>query len=232
MSINHIRTVFIKQAKDTMKNKSVLIQFILYPVIALAMELSIEQIDMPKNFFVILFATIFIGMTPLSSMSAFIAEEKEGNTMRVLLMANVKPMEYLFGVGSFLFGACMLGGVAFALIGQFAGVSFLYFMLVMAIGTLASMIVGAVIGTWCKNQMSAMSISIPVMMIFAFLPMLAMFNNNIAKISKFTYSQQISDLLGKVEQLRFTGENIVVVVAHIVIATVLFVIAYKRSGLV
>ena len=46
----------------------------------------------------------------------------------------------------------------------------------MAVGIIISMLVSAVIGFFSKNQMSATSVTVPVMIIFSFLPMLAMFN--------------------------------------------------------
>ena len=42
--------------------------------------------NMPDNFFVNLFGIMYIGMTPLVCVSSIIAEEKECNTLRVLLM--------------------------------------------------------------------------------------------------------------------------------------------------
>ena len=93
-----MRNVFIilkKQLKDTLKNKTVLIQFLLFPVMTLIMEHAITLNDMPELFFTKLFSTMYIGMAPLTAMAAIISEEKEQNTLRVLMMANVKPWQYL-----------------------------------------------------------------------------------------------------------------------------------------
>ena len=91
--MNNIAAVFKKQIKDTFKNKAILIQFVMFPVLTLIMNEAIQIEEMPKNYFVTMFAAMYIGMAPLTSMAAVIAEEKEKNTLRVLMMSNVRPHE-------------------------------------------------------------------------------------------------------------------------------------------
>lgn len=93
------------------------------------------------------------------------------------------------------------------------------------------MLIGAAIGTSSKNQMAATSLTVPVMVIFAFLPMLSMFNASIEKVAKITYSQQISILINGIGKTGAGFENAVVISANLFIAAVLFWIAYKKSGM-
>ena len=223
--------IFKKQLKDTMQNKTVLIQFIMFPLLTLIMSQTITLEGMPENFFVNLFATMYIGMAPLTSIAAVIAEEKEKNTLRVLMMSNVKPYEYLLGVGSYIWFACMLGAAVICAAGGFALREGIAFMGIMAVGILASLLMGAAIGTWSKTQMMATSITVPVMMIFSFMPMLSMFNDTIAKIAKFIFSQQVSIMLSQIKALQPETDNICIVVINMVIFTVLFTLSYKKSGL-
>ena len=58
-----------------------------------------------------------------------------------------------------------------------------------------------------------------------------MFNETIAKVAKFTYSQQISLLISQVENLKLESMNVVVIAFNVIVAAVLFGYAYKRSGL-
>ena len=60
---------------------------------------SVKIEGMPPDFFVNMFAVMYIGMAPLVAMSAIISEEKEKNTLRVLMMADVTPGQYLAGTG-------------------------------------------------------------------------------------------------------------------------------------
>ena len=70
-------------------------------------------------------------------------------------------------------------------------------MLIMAVGFIISIVAGACVGIYSKNQMTATSVVMPVMMVFAFAPMLAMFNDKIEKVARFIFTQQLRTLLDK-----------------------------------
>lgn len=224
--MSNITAIFKKQLKDTLKNKTVFIQFIMFPALTLIMNTAVKIDGMPKNFFVNLFATMYISMAPLTSMAAIIAEEKEKNTLRVLMMSNVKPYEYLLGIGSYIWSACMIGAVIICI----AGSEGLAFTGIMSAGILTSLLLGAAIGTWSKTQMMAASISIPVMMIFSFMPMLSLFNTTISKIAKYIYSEQISIMLNHINSIHFEIDNIFIIILNMFLFSWLFTIAYRKCG--
>ena len=229
--MNNIVAIFKKQLKDTLKNKTVLVQFVLFPVMTLIMNNAIKMQDMPENFFVNLFATMYIGMAPLTSIASIISEEKEKNTLRVLIMSNVKPYEYLLGIGSYVWFACMLGGVVICAAGGYNLQTSIVFMGIMAVGILTSLLIGAIIGIWSKTQMMATSIAVPVMMIFAFIPMLSLFNSTVEKIAKVIYSEQISRMLSQINSLQLSAVNIGVIATNILIAAVIFIVIFKKCKL-
>lgn len=226
----HINAILWKQIKDTLKNKTILIQFLMFPVLTLIMENTVKMDGMAPNFFTNLFGVMFIGMAPLTSIASIIAEEKEKNTLRVLLLSNVNPAAYLLGVGLYIWVICMLGGLVIGVAGGHEGEVLLKFMIAMGIGIFLSILLGAVIGVFSKNQMKATSLTVPVMMIFSFLPMLAMFNETIAKIAKITYSQQIYGIFTDLGQSISTEAGVVLAV-NFVVAVVLFVVIYKKRGM-
>lgn len=229
--MHNMIAIFKKQLKDTLKNKTVLIQFVMFPALTLIMSNTIKIDGMPENFFVNLFATMYIGMAPLTSIAAIVAEEKEQNTLRVLLMSSVKPREYLLGAGSYIWLACMLGSLVICAAGSFTLQERAAFMVIMAIGISASLLIGLAIGAWSRTQMMAASLSIPVMMVFSFLPMLSMFHTGIAKIARFTYSEQISRMLNQVSSPQLEAGNVCILFANILLFTALFSLAYKKCGL-
>lgn len=229
--MRNIRAIFWKQIKDTLKNKTILIQFIMFPFMAFLMENAVVMEDMPEHFFVHLFAFMYVGMAPLVAMSAILAEEKEDCTLKVLLMSNVKPIEYLIGTGGYVWGACMIGSCALGLTGEYRGKEFAAFLGIMAAGIAASLLVGAAIGTASRNQMMATSLSIPVMMIVSFLPMLSMFNETINKMAKMIYSEQIRILIDRIGQQAAAHENIVILSVNMATAFFCFIFAYKKCGL-
>ena len=84
--------------------------------------------------------------------------------------------------------------------------------------------------------MSATSLTMPVMFVFSFLPMLSMFNEAIDKIARLVYSGQIYTLLNNMGyqsgyQLEIALENVAVVGVNMAVAILFFAYAYKKSGL-
>ncbi|MCI8401062.1 MAG: ABC transporter permease [Lachnospiraceae bacterium] len=231
LSLSNMAAVFKKQLKDTFKNKTVLIQFIMLPVLTLIMNDAIRVEGMPEHFFINLFATMYTGMAPLTGIAAVIAEEKEKNTLRVLRMSNVKPYEYLLGIGGYIWLACMAGASVICAAGSFKTGEAAAFLAVMAAGILISLLVGAAIGIWSKNQMMATSIVLPVMMIFSFLPMLSMFNEDIARVAKFTYTEQVRILLLQTASAHIGIGDIGIILGNVILFITLFALAYKKCGL-
>ena len=226
--MHHIRAILWKQIKDTLKNKTILIQFVMFPVMTVIMENAIEMKDMPEHFFANLFAIMYVGMAPLTSVASIIAEEKEKNTLRVLQMSNVKGGEYLFGNLIYIFAMCMIGSLIIGLAGGYEGKTLLTFMVIMAVGHLISAVLGAAIGVISKNQMSATSLTVPVMMVFSFLPMLSMFNETIAKVAKVVYSQQLHLLLQDIQKPELSGQCIAVLGTNALVILAVFVFAYRK----
>lgn len=232
MNFRHSKAIIKKQIKDTFKNKEVLIQFIMLPFIAFIMTIFVNMDGMPENYFVKLFATMFIGMAPLTSMAAIIAEEKEKNTLRDLMMANVTPVEYLLGVGIYVAGVSYMGACAFGLIGGYSGYAFLEFTGIMLAGIIVSGCVGGVIGVCSRNQMSATALTVPVMLVFSFTPMLSMFNDTISKISQIFYSQQVHNLLNGIQPKGGPATIWGVILLNFLAVGILFAVGYKKKGLV
>ncbi len=229
--MRHIKAVFIKQILDTVKNKTVFIQFLMFPVMAVIMENAINIPESPKHFFVKLFAVTFVGMAPLTCMSAIISEEKEKNTLRVLMMSNVKPWQYLAGTGTYVFIMCMAGTAVFALLGEYKGTQLAIFLLTMVSGIILSEIIGAVIGIFSRNQMAATSLTVPIMMILSFVPMLSNFNESIKKFAGILYSQQISEIIYEIGTSKPSAGSVTVIAVNFAIGAVLFAAAYKKKGL-
>lgn len=229
--MNNIFAIFKKQLKDTIKNKTVLIQFVMFPVLTVIMNNAVKIEGMPDNFFVNLFAAMFIGMAPLTSIASVISEEKETNTLKVLVMSDVKPYEYLLGIGSYIWLMCMLGSAVICAAGNYTYKEAALFLCIMAAGILASLLIGAAIGVLSKTQMTATSVTVPVMMIFSFMPMLSMFNSSIEKIARFTYSEQISRLLGNIGGLQIDTKSLLIIGANMVVFLLIFIFSYRKKGL-
>lgn len=231
MKMRRMWAVLKKQFKDTRKNKAVLLQFILFPLMAVIFTYTVHDDSIPPTYFATMFATMFVGMAPLVSTSAVISEEKEKNTLRVLIMSNVRPVEYLLAIAVYTFVMCMLGTIVFAVVCGYSGTVFLRFVLVMVCGILASILVGAAIGVRAPNQMSASSLYVVFMMIFSFVPMIAMFNPTVEMFSRFLYTQQINYMTMDLSAANFTWDRFVVIGCNMAVFAGAFVAAYKKGNL-
>jgi ABC-2 type transport system permease protein len=201
----------------------------MFPLLTLIFENAINIPDMPELFFTKLFSVMYMGMAPLVAVASVIAEEKEKNTLRVLTMANVKAWEYLAGIGIYVWTICMAGAGVMATTLSSGDIPF--YLGVMAAGFIISIAIGACIGIIASNQMAATSLSLPVMLIFSFMPMLAMFNDKIEKIAGIFYTQQIRELLGNMTFDGIKTETMLVVAVNALLALSLFFAAFKRKGL-
>ena len=217
MRFINIKAVFGKQIKETLKNKEVLVQFLMFPLLTVIMENMIHIEGMPEHYFTGMFSSMYVGMAPLVAMVSILAEEKEKGTLRVLLTADVKAAEYLTGVGSYVWAACMLGSLVFMATGGYKGI-------------FISLVFGAAIGVACRNQMAATAVSVPVMLVLSFLPMLSSFNKTLEKMAKFVYTQQVSLLVNPAADKLIDMGNIGIILINIFIVTAFFGYAYQKSA--
>ena len=56
--MRNVTAILKKQWKDTLKNKNVLIQFVMFPVLAVIMTFAVKMPGLPRNYFVYMFASI------------------------------------------------------------------------------------------------------------------------------------------------------------------------------
>ncbi|MCL2322213.1 MAG: ABC transporter permease [Oscillospiraceae bacterium] len=231
--MNKILAIFKKQLKDTLKNKVTLLQFVLFPVMAFFLTEFIAKgtVGLPENYFVIMFGTMYAGLVPLVNMAVIISEEREKYSLKMLIMCNVKPFQYLVGVGAYVLILCTFGAVAFALIGGYSGVEALRFVLIMVLGFIASILLGSAIGIFSKNQGASTALAMPIAMIAGFVPMISMFNEKFASISKILYTQQISFLAGDLSLSNFTFQRFLIIGINMILFLAVFIYIYKRIDL-
>ncbi|MCL2854681.1 MAG: ABC transporter permease [Defluviitaleaceae bacterium] len=238
--MHSVKAIFKKQMKDTLKNMGVLIQFIIYPLVAFAMTVLMDTAAIPYEVLAVMpnmvnvMAAVFAGMALVSSAAAIIAEDKEKKSLRFLVMANVKPPAYLLGVGGTVFFVSIFTSVAFSFISGFGGVDFWIFLASMMSGVTASILLGATIGLLTKNQQSATAIAMPIAMVLGFGPMMAGFNDTIARVLHITYTQQlnvVSDYLTIGGVGAPLWHSFAIMWANVVVFGIVFVIVYAKKGM-
>lgn len=229
--MRNIKAVFIKQLIDTYKNLIILVQFIIFPAMAFIMTEFVAKAnsDISDNMFVAMFASMFVGMSLLIATTAAIAEDRERKSLRLLVIAGVKPHEYLLGVVGTNFLAGVVISVVFGLLAGYGGVDFLKFVFVLILGSVTSILIGATIGILAKNQQAATAAGVPVAMIFAFFPMIADFNESFEKVADVLFSRQISVVAN--DPSVGILKPVLIISANAAVFLMLFILAYRKKGL-
>ena len=234
-----VKAVYKKQLKDFIKNLAILIQFIIFPVVAFAMTelVALSNDDIPDTMFITMMASIFVGMALIPTAAGIVAEDRATKSLRFLVMAGVKPFPYLLGVAGVVLSVASLPSLAFTLIGRFSGYEFLLFMAVMMLGVLASTLIGLTIGIFASNAQAAGGLAMPFALILGFAPMVATFNEPMMRVTRFFYTQQIDIVMNSfysVSGYQATvsyWESFGIIGANIAVMVVLFTVAYAKKGL-
>ncbi|WP_434282334.1 ABC transporter permease [Clostridium botulinum] len=238
-SIRRINALFKKEIKDLAKNMNVSVMCLLpimFSIIYSKLLRSNSTNDVMNTInILILCVGMNIGLISSTVISMLIAEEKEKNTLRTLILSAVSPWEFLAGKVLITFLVSEVINIAiFFSIGcdiQYLGKYILITTLV-----LFSMIeIGAIIGIISPNQMATGVFSMPVVMIFFVIPMFAEVNKTIETIAKFLPSYHMNIMIARL----FKGEtfgiestrSIAIILAWIIIAVIAFAFTYNRRGL-
>lgn len=229
LSLKNVQAIFMKQIKDIGKNTQVLVLFFVYPLIAFIMNSSIPAEVGQERFFITIFSTMHSVFTPLVVTASIIAEEKEKNTLRVLMMSNVKPVEYLLSIGGFVLIGTLATGSLFIAIDSYSLSEVISFLVAMIVGSSISILLGLSIGAYAPNMMSANGLAVPLAMLFAFLPMLASFNEKVKQVASVAYSQQISQIIEKLGTV--STQSIIVILINGIVFFCVFLIIFKKNKL-
>ena len=244
--MRNVKAIFKKQLKSTVRSPEVLIQFIIFPLLAFMMNVMVvtdfegvpEDIaemlaaNMPNM--VTMQATIFAGMGLITVMSGIIAEDAEKKSLRFLNMAGVKPLAYLLGVSGVIFFVSFFTSLAFSLIGGFGGADFWIFTAAMMSGVAGSIVLGATFGVLAGNQQSASALVLPAAIVLGFGPMMAQFNDALARVFHVFYTQQlnvVADYLTIGAGGTPLWQSFAIIWANVAALLVLFAAAYKKKGL-
>ena len=245
--MKNAKAIFKMQLKGTIKNPQILFQFIIFPLLAFLMNLVMvtdfegipEDIaemlaaNMPNM--VTMQATMFAGMGLIMVIAGFVAVDIEKKSLRFLMMAGVKPGSYLLGTGGVIFFVSFFTSVAFSFISEFTGADFWIFTASLMSGITGSIVLGATIGILTKNQQSASGLSLPIGLLLGFGPMMAQFNDRIARILHVFYTQQLNVVAsyltaGGAETPLW--QSFAIMWGNVAVLGVLFAIIFSKKGLV
>lgn len=228
MNIKKITAIFQKTLKDMLKNKRTLLMFLIFPIMTLVFYNLMPQ---QKEFFSTIFIPIHLILVPASLVASIISEEKEKNTLRSLILSNVKPLEYFLGIGIFVLLISILSSSLFLIVMNLTStIELVRFFIMVTLSVLCSMVVGSVIGIIADNQMSANALIMPVSIILGIVPMFSAFNDTIKTLSSYIYTQTLSNVIASIgESILF--KDYLIMIVNFMVCLIIFTLVYRKKKL-
>jgi len=164
-------------------------------------------------------------------MSILIAEEKEKNTLNVLITSTVSGFDFL--IGSVLTTATITvicNAAIYFIIGVQDYIPFGQFMLITTLGAVAAITFGATIGLLSKNQMTASTIVAPIFLLIL-IPMFFRGSFFIDNVLYYFFTEQISVSLVELAQGGSSILRVLIITANFVVFAVIFALCYRKRGL-
>lgn len=196
---------------------------------------DVKEAGMPSNFVLTLCELLNLSAIPLTGLAMMVAEEKEKNTLRVLMLSDVSALEYIF---SKIISVLVLMELITIVIFFITATQLSYlpmFLLVTTVTSISMLLFGSVVGLLSKDQMSTSTLSTPLMILFLIPPMFQNMNEVIDKIASIVSTTRmmaiINDAMNGMSIL--SQEHLLdfgIILAWILLGVVTFAMMYRKKG--
>ena len=163
-----------------------------------------------------------------------LAEEKEKNTLRVLMTSSVRGIEYFLGTVFPIFIEVEIINVILALL---LGVTmspyvWIIYLLMTSLATLSCTMIGMIFGIFAKNQMNTSSIITPAVIILMLIPMFSELLPFMKVILECLFTGIVMNVINKLSYANISVSLIqwCILSSECIITLLLFLILYKRNG--
>ena len=235
----HTLAVLIKKDFRLMfTNKNMLIMILLpigFAVLYQTIFGDVKEAGMPSNFVLTLCELLNLSAIPLTGLAMMVAEEKEKNTLRVLMLSDVSALEYIF---SKIISVLVLMELITIVIFFITATQLSYlpmFLLVTTVTSISMLLFGSVVGLLSKDQMSTSTLSTPLMILFLIPPMFQNMNEVIDKIASIVPTTRmmaiINDAMNGMSIL--SQEHLLdfgIILAWILLGVVTFAMMDRKKG--
>ena len=123
------------------------------------------------SFVIVMCIIMTISIVPLNVLANMVAEEKEKHTLRSLMLANVSATDFLLSKAFVALVLMLIDGILIFLVCQEPMEYFGYFLIFYVLSSLSVLFFGALVGLLSKDQMSAGTLSSPLMILLMLPPM-------------------------------------------------------------
>lgn len=186
--------------------------------------------------FLLTMCTVFnILMIPLSGLAIMVAEEKEKNTLRVLMLHDVSGLEYVLSKTISVLFMMEIVSVAMFFITDLALTLLFPYIVISSIVSLVMLLLGATFGLMFKDQMTASTMTVPIMIVFMLPPFFSEFNEILHILSYIIPTAGMQNILVTLfdQGIVFQTDLLmqwVVILLWIVLCMVAFLVIYRKKG--
>lgn len=237
-SLRKIHAIFNLKTTLLLTNTNVMVA----PGLAMGMVVIMRLLFSHKlspNFntgFLMGFGLLFnIVMGGIMMTSGPLAEEKEKHTLRVLMTSSVTGLDYFIGSLCPPFLILMFTNL---LIIPLAGANFQQvplgsYLVITAITTVISLLLGSLVGLWSHNQTQASLLSLPLILIFTMAPSFQLLNSTLKHVVRYLYAGTVTQLADGIAANNFQwhGFDILVLGLWLGLSLVAVLLAYRKNGL-
>lgn len=233
ISLKRVRAIFVKDYKEFSRNYAINITLI-FPML-LAFLFRSQDLSSIGTLGLILGLVLNISFTIITCFpqACLIAEEKERNTLRSLMMTPATTMDVLIGKSSLVFvmSAVVLTIVTYIL--NYEPTSIWAFVIAIILSIILYTAVGTICGLFSKTVLEASLIVIPVILLFPAAPYGALLAKDFLffKVLEYVPSSQLVYLLDT-RNTGFTTEELlkplIIILAWTVVLTSVSVLLYQR----
>ncbi|MGX7419909.1 ABC transporter permease [Carnobacterium gallinarum] len=244
ISMRKVNALFMMKLQMILKNFAIMIG----PLMAIGFVLIFNQIMPTQSIadlkaegaefmvgFYFQFGVMFnVLMTGIMASSIPLAEEKEKNTLRVLMTSSVNALEFFLGSLLPVLVLMIVINILLLPISGMTGINIPIYILVTTIASFITIIIGSLIGLISKDQKATSLISTPIMLVLMMLPMFAGMNSTLQDFSKFFYTGSMNEILINLVLDKPTSVSIfnsIILAVWLVSSLVIFVHYYRKNGL-
>lgn len=230
--------LFKKDLKMMMYNKNIIIMLML-PIAFLAIYQSLFSDAIHDGggdgaYIIGMCSILNICAVSLNGVAMMVAEEKEKNTLRVLMLHDVNAIEYIVSKLIVMLIASDAVGVVMYLISSYPLETFLPYLFIVTLTAIPILLFGSIIGLYSKDQMSTGTISAPLMLLFMIPPMVSGISSVFETVAGFIPTTAMFDLIAVLfsQQSIFSPSCLmeyVLLLAWFVLGMALFAVIYKKK---
>lgn len=229
MRLRRIKAIIIKQFASITYNWYIILQFIIYPLIAVFLTFAFPDSVESKISITVSMSVYFVGMIPILAVQSIIKEDKIQNTLRMLILSTVKPLEYLIGINVFIVFLSLIDILIFGFLAGFSYIALLRYTGVMLTGVFTSLVLGSALAICSSNHTGSSGLITIISLVNGLLPVISMSNPLFRNFTQIMYTHQIMELISDIFGNYFNWYRFIVIAVNFAIFLILFTVFFKKN---